>query len=103
MHKALSQSIKTCSEVEEAADRPKMVAGEAESKDKHLYCWERMLVCVVVAAPVLTMMCCKLPLLDLPKQPVSGFSHLLLITGTRLFHFPGVFPNLLNVQLHLLF
>lgn len=75
----------------------------SRKKQQHLYCWGQLLAWAVVAAPVLAMMHRKLPLSDLQKQPASGFLHLLLITGTRLFHFLWVSPKLLNVQLHLFF
>lgn len=89
--------------MEGAADGPKKVAGEGKRNNKHPYCWGRLLAWTVVAAPVLMMMHRKLPLSDLQKQPASGFLHLLLITGTSLFHFLWISPKPLNVQLHLFF
>lgn len=42
------------------------------------------------------------PLEYLQKQLTSGFLHLLLITGTKLFHFLWVSSKLLNVKLPIL-
>lgn len=89
--------------MEGAIDDLKSVAGEEERDNKCLYCWGKLLARAVVAAPVLSMTHCKLPLSGLQKQPALGFLHLLLFTGTGLFHFLWVSPKLINVQQHLCF